>query len=90
MTTRYYTAHDLDGTPIHGVMTDEHSASSYGLPVFVLADGYSRDGRDISGTVFGCAELRDVSLSVAEAMLSDAEKDAADAWVRRAGYRVVP
>jgi hypothetical protein len=69
-----------------GVLTTEHSASSYGMPVFVA---YSLNGDRFAGRVIDPAEADSVSLTVECDDLETADDPARlIAAAKRAGYKL--
>lgn len=71
-------AHGLNDQSIRGVLTTEHAASSYGMPVFVRDDGQ----------VMGPADIGRFPLGSTERYTEELQREAAElvAAARLAGY----
>jgi hypothetical protein len=65
-----------------GILTDEHAASSYGLPVFVVEGNSRLVGQLAEGTAFGAGDLpgRLMLSNGAENRDEDGQKDRAPLW----------
>lgn len=77
----------IEGQVICGVLTTEHSASSYNLPVFVVNDGIYIGGDDWSGRVIGSNECDAVSLML-DIDLFGEDTGAFESRIREAGYAI--